>query len=69
MRKKILYSILIPFSILIAFSFWMSPSLMGLIPGGKENPDKGFTKIHFNTEKQLNLVISYSVTCFNSDQS
>ena len=60
MRKKILYSILILFSILIAFSFWMSPSLMGLISGGKENPDKGITKIHFDTEKQLNLVISYS---------
>ncbi|WP_456438740.1 transglutaminase-like domain-containing protein [Psychroserpens sp.] len=60
MKKKILYSMLILFSILIAFTFWMSPSLMGLIPGGKETPDKGITKIYFDTEKELNIVIPYS---------
>ena len=60
MMKKVLYSVLILISIFIVFSFWMSPSLMGLIPGGKETPDKGITKIHFDTEKKMALTIPYS---------
>ncbi len=58
--KRILYLAFFLIAIFIAFSFWMSPSLMGLIPGGKETPDKGITKIHFDTEKKLDIIIPYS---------
>jgi len=60
MIKKILFTLITILVLIIAFVFWMSPSFIGLIPGGKDKPDKGITKISFSVEKQLNISIPYS---------
>ncbi len=60
MIKKTIYFVIGLFLVLLIFSFWMSPSLFGLLPGGKEKHRSDVLKISFNNEKQLDLSIPYS---------
>ena len=59
MIKKIGLTILIIVGLLILFIFWMSPSFVGLIPGGKKTHSKDIIKIEFQKEKQLAIQIPY----------
>ncbi|MCZ8023687.1 MAG: transglutaminase-like domain-containing protein [Cytophagales bacterium] len=57
--KQLKYYILSFLLLFIVFSLWISPSLGGLIPGGKEIPDKTITKIEFDVTPTLNFNINY----------
>ncbi len=57
--KRVKYYALTILLIFIFFSFWMSPSLGGLIPGGKDTPDKSVEKIAFDLEPTNEFTLSY----------
>jgi hypothetical protein len=57
--KKRIFLVMIIF--LLGFTYYMSPSFMGLIPGGKETHDKSVLKIGFNTKKELDFTIPYAI--------
>ncbi len=57
--KRIIYIVLIVFIGFTLFSFWMSPSLGGLIPGGKNSPDHKVERIAFATEPQIDFKLTY----------
>lgn len=59
MKGKILKIFLIIFVIFIGFSFYMSPSLGGLISGGKEEPDKIVEKLKFDDSRNSDYQIEY----------
>jgi hypothetical protein len=49
MIQKILKILLAVVLVFVAFSFWMSPRLGGLISMGKESPDPFIEVLHFET--------------------
>jgi hypothetical protein len=51
MIKKLLYSLLFAFFLFMIFTLWISPSLGGLIPGGKSTHDKSVGVLAFDTVK------------------
>jgi len=59
MKIKILKILLIVLVIFIGFSFYMSPSLGGLISGGKEEHDKVVEKLEFTDNRNSNYQIEY----------
>jgi len=58
MKKRIFLAV---FLFLLGFTYYMSPSFMGLIPGGKETHDKSIFKIVFNTKKEVAFTIPYTL--------
>jgi len=61
MKRKIIKILLIIFLVFIGFSFYMSPSFGGLIPGGKETPDKVVEKLEFDRNRNSDYQIEYKV--------
>jgi hypothetical protein len=57
--KIVKYLVLIVFFVFLSFSFWMSPSLGGLIPGGKNAPEKLVSKLEFDLEPTGNFTLTY----------
>jgi len=57
--KRIKYYILTLFLLFLSFSLWISPSLFGLIPGGKDTPDKTIKKIEFDLVPTNNFQVNY----------
>lgn len=60
MIKKILKIFLVVFILFTAFSFWISPSLGGILPGGKDTHAKDVLSIAFKKEKELDITIPYT---------
>ena len=60
MLKKILRVLLFVFLAFVAFSFWMSPRLGGLISMGKDGPDQQVEKLQFDTEPGRDYGLKYS---------
>ena len=61
MIKKILKALLLVFIAFVAFSFWMSPRLGGLITMGKEAPDSAISMLQFDTEPTKQYELNYEV--------
>jgi hypothetical protein len=59
LKKNILRSLLFLFIAFISFSFWNSPSLGGLLPIGKESPDKKIEELQFTLESKVNYKLKY----------
>ncbi|MDI9309294.1 MAG: transglutaminase-like domain-containing protein [Limnohabitans sp.] len=59
MRKKIKRTLLFVFLGFIIYSFWFSPSLLGLIPMGKDSPDQNVEKLQFDTITSNNYKLEY----------
>ena len=59
MKRRILKILLIIVVIFIGFSFYMSPSLGGLISGGKEEHDKNVEKLEFTNNRNPKYQIEY----------
>ena len=57
--KKIGYIFGVLFLLLLAFTFYMSPSLVGILPGGIDEHDPEVLSIEFNSEPQLEVAIPY----------
>lgn len=59
MLKKTLYTFLFLVVVLLSYSFYMSPSLGGLLPGGKEERDKTVHQLTFDEESTGKYPIKY----------
>lgn len=59
MKRKILKTVLLAFILFAGFSLYMSPSLGGLIQGGKDEPEKIVEKLKFENTRNLDLQINY----------
>lgn len=59
MKLKILKIVLIVFVLFTGFSLYMSPSLGGLIKGGKDKPDKIVEKLEFENTRNRDFQIEY----------
>lgn len=57
--KRLKYYILAIVFLLLMLSIRISPSLFGLIPGGKDKPDKAITKIEFDSSPTPNFPLKY----------
>ena len=67
MKRKTLKIILFIFILFIGFSFYMSPSLGGLIKGGKEEPDRIVEKLEFETNRNQEYQIEYKTFSDNPE--
>ena len=67
MKRKILKVVLIIFALFTAFSFYMSPSLGGLIKSDKDKPDKIVEKLEFENTRNTDFQIEYRNLSENSD--
>lgn len=67
MIKNIFKFLFIVFIPLLIFSFWMSPRLGGIIPLGKEGPDKQVEVLGFDTKISNNYGLKYDDLSQNED--
>tara|TARA_R110000751_G_scaffold252930_1_gene352545 strand:- start:429 stop:1319 length:891 start_codon:yes stop_codon:yes gene_type:complete len=67
MKRKILKIALLVFVLFTGFSFYMSPSLGGLIKGGKDEPDKTVEKLEFENTRNQDFQIKYQTFVENPD--
>jgi len=59
MKGKVLKIVLVLLIFFISFGFYMSPSLGGLIKGGKDKPDKIVEQLKFENIRNQNFQIEY----------
>lgn len=66
MKQKIKYTFLALLSLYVGFTFYMSPSFFGLIPGGKDIPDNAIYKLEFDKVRTSDRIIKYKINTQDS---